>query len=131
MKNNKIGKIIFEAGLQPLPQPHEIRVAKLLAEYYREDVVLLRRGIDRTADLKILGKIWELKSPKGNSKKTIENNLRDASKQSLNIVLDLGRTKMDTNRAIISVKHYIGNEENRHIKRVIVVSKGGKIIDIL
>lgn len=106
-------------------------MAKLLAEYYRGDVVLLRRGIDRTADLKILGKIWELKSPKGNSKKTIENNLRDASKQSLNIVLDLGRTKMDTNRAIISVKHYIGNEKNRHIKRVIVVSKGGKIIDII
>ena len=40
------------------------------------------------------GLLWELKSPIGNSKTTISNNLINAKQQSPNIIFDARRTKL-------------------------------------
>ncbi len=60
-------------------------VAILLAEHFKHDVIFLRPGTLRTPDLNIGGVLWEIKSPLGSGKKTMENNLRSARKQSVNI----------------------------------------------
>lgn len=54
----------------------------------------------KTPDFMMDGQAWEMKSPSGNSKNTIERSFRKAARQSENIVLDLRRIKIDTNKAL-------------------------------
>ena len=122
-------RIIFETGLQPKPEPHEISAAVILAEYFASDVTFLRRGIDSTADFVIKNVVWELKSPRGNSKHTIQNNLRDAGAQSINVIVDLGRSKMSTEQAISKIRYFLANG-NRHIKKLLLITRSGEVIDI-
>lgn len=132
MKNERRQvRITFEHGLRPKPEPHELWAAGIMAEHYNTDVIFLRRGIDKSADFRINGTVWELKSPRGNGERTIENNLREASHQSQNIIISLYRTKMRPERVVGRAKHYLQNEKNRHIKRLIIISKSGKMIDLL
>lgn len=123
-------KIIVDTSKNNRPKDHEMLVAILLAEYFKRDVIFLRPGVLGTPDLNIDGVLWEIKSPLGNSKKTIENNLRSARKQSSNIVIDLSRTSMNYYKAVSGIKAYL-NTNNHDIKQLKVVTKSKKIIDIL
>lgn len=105
-------------------------VAILLADYFKTDVMFLRPGCHKTPDLDIGGVLWEVKSPMGNGKKTMENNLRSARKQSLNIVIDLRRTDMNYHNARARINFYL-TTENHHIRQLKVVTKSQKVIDIL
>ncbi|MBQ5812206.1 hypothetical protein IIW29_01360, partial [Candidatus Saccharibacteria bacterium] len=84
-----------------------------------------------TPDLYVLrtNKMWELKSPKGGSKYTIQNNLRETDGQSENVILDLTRAKLSDKQGISRAKEFIKKERSR-IKRLKILKKDGKIIDI-
>jgi hypothetical protein len=69
-------EVIIKTDLVDLPKEHELSAALLLAYHFKSDVVFLRPQTDRTPDIEVKGIKWEIKSPKGNGKKTIENNLR-------------------------------------------------------
>ena len=84
----------------------------------------------RTPDLNINGELWEIKSPLGDGKKTMENNLRSARKQSVNIVIDLYRSDMNYYKAMSRIKSYLGTN-NHSIKKLKVITKSKKIIDVL
>ena len=84
----------------------------------------------KTPDIDVNGTRWEIKSPRGNAKKTIENDLRTARKQSENIVIDLARSKMRYTRVIARSKFYIRTEAH-DIKHLKIITKTQKIIDIL
>lgn len=71
-------------------QAHELMTATALS-WTGCDVEFLSVRTTRTADVKFMGKEWEIKAPKGNSARTIENNMRLALKQSKNLVVDLQR----------------------------------------
>ena len=122
---------IEENGLSK-PRPHEILVAKILADYFCSDVVFLRRSISKTPDLFILktNVCWEIKSPNGASKHTIQTNLRNASRQSENIILDLHRTKLTKDQAVSRAKEFTNNEHSK-IKRLKIITKTGQVIDII
>lgn len=87
-------KVTIKTGLKDRPEDHELSAALILAAYFKTDATFLRPRSRKTSDVEINGTKWEIKSPRGNSKKTIENNLRAARKQSRNIVLDLRRIKL-------------------------------------
>lgn len=123
-------KVIVETGQKDYPHDHEMSVALLLAEYFKMDVIFLRPGHQKTPDLDIDGTLWEIKSPLGNAKKTMENNLRSARKQSSNIIIDLSRTHMNYHKAISRVNAYL-RTENHNITQLKIVTKSLKIIDIL
>ena len=123
-------RIIFETGLQPKPEPHEISAAIILADYYKSDVTFLRRGIGNTADFAIKNVIWELKSPLGDGKRTIANNLRSASRQSKNVVISLSRCKLSNTQAIARINNYL-KTDNKKIKKILLISKTGEVIDIM
>ena len=91
----------------------------------------MRRSSSKTPDLYVLKTNirWELKSPTGGGKHTIQNNLREASKQSENIILDLTRSKMTDAQGMSRVKEFISNERSR-IKRLKVLKKDRTVIDI-
>ena len=59
----------------------------------------------------------------------MQNNLREASKQSENIILDLTRSKMTDIQGISRAKEFISNERSR-IKRLKVLKKDRTVIDI-
>lgn len=57
------------------------------------DIAFLAFGINKSPDILFRGKKWEIKSPKRMKRRTIENNIRNALKQSRNIIVDLDLTK--------------------------------------
>src|SRR5580765_1759917 len=96
-------RIIIEADISDSPKKHEFSAAIVIAEYFRSDVVFLRPANSRTPDIDVNGTKWELKSPLGSSARTIENNMRAARNQSVNLVIDLGRIKIHQQRAIARI----------------------------
>jgi hypothetical protein len=78
----------------------------------------------------VRGVRWEIKSPVGNGKKTIDNNLRAAHKQSRNVVLDLRRTKLHQSKALARIAHYLASGPHQ-ITYLKLITKSRKVIDIL
>ena len=114
------------------PKPHELRAAKVVASYFQSDIVFIRKTIGSTPDLKIkrTNQIWELKSPLGNGKRTISNNLREASGQSDKIILDLTRCKMNNRRALSRVNGFLESGD-AHIKKLLVIDKSKNVLVFL
>lgn len=113
------------------PTKTEINVARIISNYYESNVEFIVRKDYKTADIRIIRQnlIFEIKSPRGNSKKTIENNLRTAQKQSNNIVIDLSRTKMTTAQAVSRASFFLSHAHPR-IKILLVISKQNKVLKI-
>lgn len=89
MKNRY--SVIVKTLPRDVPRNYELSAAKIIAEFFRTDVTLLRPIPIKSPDLEINGRVWELKSPTGSSKNTIHNNFKEARKQTVNIIIDLRR----------------------------------------
>lgn len=76
----------------------------------------------KTPDFMMAGQAWEMKSPSGNSKNTIERSFRKAAKQSENIVLDLRRVKLDTDKAL-EICEKLFNASRRVRKMKVITGK--------
>lgn len=108
------------------PEEHEKRVAQILADYFNCNVTFVKTEIIKTADLNIRGKIWELKSPIGNSKHTIQHQFNRANKQSKYLVIDCFRTSR--RESIVKRESIRYFKESSLFKGLIMVSRKGKII---
>lgn len=123
-------EVIIQTNPTDSPKEHELSAAIILAYHFKTNIIFLRPETKKTPDIEVDGIRWEIKSPKGDSKKTIENNLRSARKQSRNIIIDLTRSKMHNGQAVARARFYI--KTNAHtIKRLKIITKARKIIDIL
>ena len=130
-KQSNGGKIIIPVGNPNPPEQHEIDIAVLLAQHYRtvvEFLIPIDDYMRKTADIKMLGDEWEIKSPIGGSKTTIGAQLRRASRQSGNIVLDTRRTRLKYEA--IEKQVIVETKQRVLINRVILIDKFGKIIEI-
>jgi len=125
-----IHKVIVKTDLVDAPKDHELSAALILANHFKTDVIFLRPERKKTPDIDVSGTKWEIKSPTGDGKRTIDNNLRAAHKQSRNIVLDLRHAKLHQNKAIARIKYYLSAGPHK-IKRLKIITKTLKIIDIL
>ena len=114
------------------PRPHEEIAAGILANYFKSDVIFLKTRQSKNPDIYVVKTNirWELKSPIGNSKRTIQNNLREANKQSENIIIDFSRMGLSENQGISRIKEYLRTERHT-IKRLKIITKSHQIIDIL
>lgn len=110
------------------PWPHERRVADLLAlaGHYVE---FLPESHVHTADVKIDGIEYEIKSPKSATANSLEHSLKKALKQSSNLVIDSSRLKGVRDDKI---RRFLVSQvrSRKQIKRMLFVTKTGKIIDI-
>ena len=122
-------EVIVKTNIKDRPKDHEMSAAIILAHHFKSDITFLRPQTDKTPDIAVGSTKWEIKSPRGNSKKTIENNLRVARKQSRNIVIDLRRMKMHQKRATARINFFLANPH--HFKRVVIITKSRKVIEIL
>ena len=124
-------RIIEDLNERDPPKPHEKRAARVIASYFKSDIKFIRRTINSSPDIEIIKthERWEIKSPLGG----IDNNLRVASDQAKNVFLDLSRCKMGQSEAISRAKNFcLGKWRHRcHLKKLRVITKAGKIIDII
>ena len=108
---------------------HEKNALEALETYFNVKITPIKKNNNvKTPDFLIKNVIWELKSPKGNGKRTMQNNLRDADDQSPNIIMDLSRCKMNDLRAISRIKDQL--KQANKIKRLIVIKKSKKVVVI-
>lgn len=122
-------EVIVKTDLADLPKAHELSAALILAYHFKTDVTFLRPKYARTPDVEVNGVKWEIKSPMGNGKRTIDNNFNEARKQSKNIVIDLRRIKMHQSKANARIKFYLST--SHQFKCVLVIAKNKKITVIL
>lgn len=125
MQKKKTG-IFIAPGRKPWP--HEMRVAEILslAGHYVE---FLEESDLRTADIKLDGIEYEIKSPESFNSNTFEHKLKDATKQSPNLVIDTSRIKKVRD---LKVRSFLVNQmrKQKQIKKMIMITKHGQIIDI-
>ena len=71
----------------------------------------------------------EIKSPESFNSNTFEHKLKDATKQSPNLIIDTSRIKKVRD---LKVRNFLVNQmrKQKQIKRMIMVTKRGQIIDI-
>ena len=121
----KVGHITVPPGAIALP--HELVAAAVLA-WTGDDVEFLPVRHTKTADIKFRGREWEIKSPIGKSTRTIENNLRNALKQSSNIIMDLSRIKQPEGKAIKEIKRQ--QDLTKGASRVMIITKTKRLIEL-
>lgn len=82
----------------------------------------------RMPDIMMLGVPWEMKSPEGGGKRTIQNTLQNASHQSPNLIIDLRRCKLQEAASVKELKHHF--RLSKRIRRVWIITKDEKILDL-
>ncbi len=130
MARKRIGTIIVPPGV--FIAIHEKVAVDFLAAKLGYDVTFLlpdRRKGRKTPDIEMRGLLWEIKSPKGKSSRTIENNLRLALQQSPNIIFDLRRMdgRIPTKKLLSEVERQFSLAKS--IKRLIVITRQDEHID--
>ena len=123
----KVGKIIIPNGLYP--EKHELATANIFTRFGKDVEFLApsRTKKAKTPDVIIDNVIWEMKSPTGKSKYTIQNQFKRAAHQAQNLIFDSRRTGLDSK--------YIGKEIakqislRKSIKKLKLITKSGHIID--
>jgi len=108
--------------------PHELRVAEILT-LAGHSIEFIKESNLHTADILLDGVEFEIKSPKTANTNSLEHLLKKALKQSPNIIIDTSRMKNSRDDNIR--KFLITQAKSRkQIKRLIMVTKRGQIIDI-
>ncbi|MDR2600034.1 MAG: hypothetical protein LBC73_07135 [Oscillospiraceae bacterium] len=126
------GQVIIPTDYPNPPEPHEIDIAYILASHYQTTVKFIVPVDDykrKSADIMMLGVEWEIKSPTGDSKSTIRNQFRRASKQSKNIIIDIRRTNLRYKSIEKEVLFQI--KERPYLKKVIIVDRSEKVLEVL
>jgi len=125
------GRVIIPVGHPKPPEPHEEDAAKILARHYQTTVEFLIPVDDykrKSADIVMLGVQWEIKTPKGDSKYTIQKQFRRASKQAKNIIIDTRRTKLKytniENQALFEWR------KRPVISKIILIDKFEKVVEL-
>ena len=97
---------------------------------YEVEFIKRREGYcQSSADIKIDGFEWELKSPVSASLKNVQKTLRKAAHQANRVVYDSQRVKTLTDPQLEKELRKQA-KEFRSIKRVMFVNKARKVIDI-
>ena len=119
--------IFIPAGRKPWL--HEMRVAEILAlAGHRVEFIEEKSGI-RTADIRLDGIEFEIKSPETFNANSLQHKLRDASKQSPNIIIDTSRIrKIHDQKIMVFLIHQV--RKQKQIKCLLMITKRGQIIDI-
>lgn len=120
--------IIIPVGMKPRPKIHEETAADILANHFKSDVYFIETASQGTPDVSIDGIKWEIKSPIGISANNIRKNMREAGNQSLNVVIDLRRSKLHQTRAVGYINQYMYT--SKKLKQVIVITKSKKILTV-
>lgn len=108
--------------------PQEKRIAEILAlaghyvEFLREQNNL------PTADVRLDGVEYEIKSPETAKLTSVEQLIRKALKQSPNIIIDSTRCKIRNDKLLRYLVHKC--REQKQIKEMLLITRNGQIINV-
>jgi len=117
-----IGRIDVSELISP-PEPLEFETAKYFASLGKNVVFILPSHIPNqySPDIRMDGVEWEIKCPIGKSKRTLENNMRKALKQSQNIIFDLRHLKLSEKSSITQLENEFNNR--KRIKKLLIFKR--------
>lgn len=126
-KQKVIGTIDLN-GTKPLV--HEYAAYLVLAQAGKNIRVLPVQSRYKVSspDFIMDGLVWELKCPQGKGKYLIRDTLRQALRQSENVVVDLRRAKLSQEKCLNQLRKYFQLE--KRLKRLLVITKEKEVIDI-
>ena len=126
MKGKKTG-IYIPSGRKPWE--HELRVAEVLALAGHYAEFLPDQGNIPTADIRLDGIEYEIKTPRNFNPNTLEHTIHRAIKQSPNLIIDTSRMKKVHDD---QVRNFLAGQARKAkvLKRMLMITKQGKIIDI-
>lgn len=127
MSENKY-RVIIPQAVHLAPERFELTAAILLLDYFKADITFLPVESFRTPDIEVEGVQWEIKSPLGRGKYTIQHQFQRAAKQSKNIVIDARRVKIHISKVRREVAYQAGLAKS--IKQVVLIEKTGKVVKI-
>ncbi|MBE5905020.1 MAG: hypothetical protein E7275_12165 [Pseudobutyrivibrio sp.] len=115
------------SNLKNPPEKHELATAKYFASLGKDIVFIQPSNIPNVhrPDIVMDGIEWEIKSPQGKSRRTIQKNFCHAIEQSKNIIFDLRRTNLQEDYCISELERQF---EIRHAKRLLVIKKNGVLL---
>lgn len=120
--------VIVPKELYPKPLNREMTAAFILIDFFNSDIKFVIRNDNKTPDFLIKGKYWELKSPTGNGKYNLQHTLRNAAKQSENIIIDARFSKIHINKIKNELNYQF--KRSRNIKRLLLIDKQKNIVEI-
>ena len=117
-----IGRIDVSKLISP-PEPLEFETAKYFASLGKNVVFILPSHIPNqySPDIRMDGVEWEIKCPIGKSKRTLENNMRKALKQSQNVIFDLRHLKLSEKSSITQLEYEFNNR--KRIKKLLIFKR--------
>ena len=110
------------------PDRSEFSVAKYFADLGKDIVFIPPSAIpgQHRPDILMDGVEWEIKCPEGNSKRTIENNMRKALLQSRNVIFDLRHIQLSEKEGLSKLeKEY---RINSQLRKLYIIRKNGDLI---
>jgi hypothetical protein len=113
------------------PELHEIEVAKILVGRFDCEIEFLRPSNSykvSTPDIEMRGQLWEIKSPLGCAKHTIQEQFKRSSKQSCNIIIDGQRSKRSDEDLVKDIQKEIKLHKTK--RRVLFITKDKKVLDM-
>ena len=120
--------VIVPREVNPKPSTREMSAAYILNEFFKSDVKFIARSDNKTPDFLIKGLYWELKSPTGNGKYNLQHALRNAAKQSENIIIDARFSKIHINKIKNELNYQF--KHSRNIKHLLLIDKQKNVIEI-
>lgn len=123
----KIGKISRnDVGLETNAE----ETIKFLAKFGFNIERLKKNHIPKShsADIVMLGTIWEMKGPESINKKTLKKRIHKASLQSTHIIFDLRRIVKDSDRVERDIVEKFKDKST--LRRLIIIRKTGEALDI-
>lgn len=81
----------------------------------------------KTPDFIMNGLVWEMKSPKGKTRSTIEHAFQTAMKQSNNILFDIRRTQLPEAKTIIILEQLFSYSKG--VKRLSIITRDHRLLD--
>ncbi|MDY6353167.1 MAG: hypothetical protein SPL57_09085 [Lachnospiraceae bacterium] len=117
------------SDLEDLPEEHEFRIARYFADRGKNVRFIQRSNIPgvHSPDLYMDGLNWEMKSPIGDGKHTVEHIFRKAMDQSKYVIIDLRRCKMEESRAIKEFAA-IFNKKPR-MRKMLIIKKNEELLE--
>ena len=109
------------------PAKHELATARYFADRGKNIVFIKPSNIPdhHRPDFLMDGIEWEIKSPIGKGKRTIEKNYSKAASQSKNIIFDLRRINIPEKECIAQLKKEF---EDKHTKRLLIIKRSGDLL---
>ena len=117
--------IIDISKLKHPPEKHELDTAKYFADLGYDIEFIPPSNIPEVhrPDIVMEGIEWEIKSPVGKGRRTIERNLSMAAKQSKNIIIDLRRIALPEAACVSKIEKIFF--EHPKIRKILIVKKDG------